>query len=102
MKCKDCDCCHLNSHTRWNPQKQCMHTVQVHECWGVREPFEIDDINRECTEYPEKREMKAECNVCSGDYNQWIQSFVYRVHYGNDVGVDKIDTHYCPNCGRKL
>lgn len=55
MKCKDCDCCHLVSYTRWNPKKQCMHEVQVYECFGVREPFEIINIDCECTEYPEKR-----------------------------------------------
>ena len=58
MKCKDCEACHLASYTRWNPHKQCMHEVKVYECWGVKEPFEIDDINQECTEYPELRDKK--------------------------------------------
>lgn len=57
MKCKDCDACHLVTRTRWNPQKQCMQEVQVYECWGVKETFEIKDINTECTEYPEKRKQ---------------------------------------------
>ena len=66
MKCRDCDACHMTSYTRWNPVKQCMHRVDVYECWGVREPFEIFDIDRECTEYIEKRDEKVdnEKNVC--------------------------------------
>ena len=102
MKCKECSACHLCSYIRWNPRKQCMGQVEVYECWGVKEPFEIIDINRECTEYPEKRDTKEECSVCSGDYNQQIHSYLFRYHYGGKFTSDKIDTHFCPNCGRKL
>ena len=102
MKCKECDACHLTFYTRWNKEKLCMNTVEVYECRGVKEPFEITDINRECTEYPEKRDMKVECGVCSADYDQQIYSYLYRYHYGDEYTIDKIDTHFCPNCGRKL
>ena len=37
-KCKDCDACHFVRKERY-------------ECWGVKEPFEIKDINQYCTEY---------------------------------------------------
>ena len=58
MKCKECDCCHSTTYTRWNAQKQCLQNVQIYECVGVKEPFEIPDINHECYEYPEKRAQK--------------------------------------------
>jgi hypothetical protein len=35
-----------------------MAEVRVYECWGVKDRFEIDDINQECTEYPELRDKK--------------------------------------------
>lgn len=102
MKCKECECCHLTSYTRWDSQKQCMRDVEVYECFGVKEPFEIADVNQVCSEYPERAEMQTECNICSGDYNQWLQSYIVRLHHGNEITAEEIQTHYCPNCGRKL
>jgi hypothetical protein len=29
------------------------------ECWGVKHPFEIKDVNLECIIYPEKRVQKV-------------------------------------------
>lgn len=55
MKCTDCPYCHEVPYRRWSALTQRFEDVYVFECWGVREPFEITDINRECTEYPEKR-----------------------------------------------
>ena len=52
MKCKDCKCCHEVVRKRWRNDD--WETVRIYECWGVREPFEIKDIEGECTEYPEK------------------------------------------------
>ena len=46
MKCKECDCCKKG----WFPSKP-----KDYVCTGVYEPFVINDINVECTEYPEKR-----------------------------------------------
>ena len=60
MKCKDCECCHLVARRRWDSEIQDFQDKPVYECWGVRESFEIMDINRECTEYLEKREKKVE------------------------------------------
>lgn len=47
MKCKDCYSCR-KGWFRSAPDK--------YVCIGVKEPFVIDDINVECTEYPENRE----------------------------------------------
>lgn len=45
MKCKECkSCCY-----GWFPSKP-----NKYVCIGVKEPFVIDDIDAECTEYPEK------------------------------------------------
>lgn len=50
MKCKDCDACQ-KGFFRSKPE--------AYVCTGVSEPFVIDDINVECTEYPEKNERIA-------------------------------------------
>lgn len=45
MKCKDCDSCRKGF---WESKPE------AYICIGVQEPFEIADVNNECTEYPEK------------------------------------------------
>ena len=45
MKCKDCDACH-NGYFKSKPDD--------YVCTGVCEPFVIKNIDKECTEYPEK------------------------------------------------
>lgn len=47
MKCKDCSACH-KGYFKSQPDK--------YVCTGVPEPFVIHDINRYCTEYPERHE----------------------------------------------
>lgn len=49
MKCKDCTSCTQVFYDE--AQTKCDYI-----CYGVKEPFVIDDINTECTEYPEKRD----------------------------------------------
>lgn len=46
MKCINCNCCH----------KDFFHYApDAYVCTGVKEPFIINDINAECTEYADKR-----------------------------------------------
>ena len=45
MKCKDCGSCMQGWFTS---------EPGAYVCIGVKEPFVINDINHECTEYPEK------------------------------------------------
>lgn len=45
MKCKNCDACKLGFFES-KPNE--------YVCIGVKNPFVIDDINHNCTEYPEK------------------------------------------------
>ena len=55
MKCIDCDCCHEEMRERWSYLTAEYKKEFKYYCWGVPEPFEIKDVNKECTEYPEKR-----------------------------------------------
>lgn len=70
MKCSECSACHKVTYTRWT--RDGVVQTDKYECWGVKEPFEITDVNRECTEYPEKRKK--------------------------NIHTDK----YCPCCGREF
>ena len=45
MKCKDCSACH-KGYFKSKPDD--------YVCTGVCEPFVIENIDKECTEYPEK------------------------------------------------
>lgn len=76
MKCRECSACHLISYRRWNSQKQEFENVPMYECWGVKESFEITDINRECTEYPEKR------NTTKGVGDKMIDWKIFRAGRG--------------------
>ena len=55
MKCKECNCCHEVILNRWSSDNQCWTTETVNQCWGVKEPFIISNIDQECTEYGHKR-----------------------------------------------
>lgn len=74
MKCKDCSAA-VKGFFACEPDK--------HVCIGVKEPFVIHDINKECTEYPEEKPID-------------LVKF-YRINgkdYGPYVGYDGI---YIPN-----
>lgn len=60
MKCKECNCCHEEALTRWSSVDRNYVTKYVHKCYGVKEPFIIENINVECTEYPEYRNKVVE------------------------------------------
>lgn len=57
MKCRQCNCCHEEKRTRWTYNGWATETVQM--CYGVKEPFVITDVNKECTEYPERRSLQV-------------------------------------------
>ena len=50
MKCIECDCCRKG----WFKSKP-----NDYVCIGVPEPFVIEDINVECTEYEDRRNKKV-------------------------------------------
>lgn len=60
MKCRNCKCCHEVVLSRWSNVDNAWVTEAVHKCYGVKEPFIINDIDVECTEYPEYREKTVE------------------------------------------
>lgn len=55
MKCKDCGSCEKG----WFPSRP-----YDYVCIGVKEPFVINDINKECTEYEDKRDITGIEYVC--------------------------------------
>jgi hypothetical protein len=63
MKCKECDCCHEIVLSKWSNAENCWVTENVYKCWGVAEPFVIDDINHECTEYGEYKNKTVMTNA---------------------------------------
>ncbi len=54
MKCKDCPC-NVKGFFQCEPD--------AYTCIGVKEPFIIENIDVECTEYPEMRETATMCSV---------------------------------------
>ena len=55
MQCIECSACTKVTRKRYIPGKVMPYDDVRYMCYGVSEPFEIKDINRECTEYPEKK-----------------------------------------------
>ena len=100
MKCKDCDCCRPG----WfksSPDK--------YVCIGVKEPFVIDDINNNCTEYPEKNMIR--CPHCNGSYYYEKYTTTTCVNcppiYKDGVHINphnnKVTTYcHCLNCGKEF
>jgi YgiT-type zinc finger domain-containing protein len=79
-----------------------MQDVDIYECFGVKEPFEIYDVNKECSEYPERRSEVIGCSVCGADYKNEIKCYSVKLHRGDSVLINDIPIQFCPNCGRKL
>jgi hypothetical protein len=93
MKCRDCDCCHKTEFTRWNAGKLKFDKIKVHQCYGVKEPFEIPDLNHECYAYPQKEV----CKFCDGGIYGDVFYFVKRCE--PEINIKKL---YCPVCGKEL
>jgi hypothetical protein len=58
MKCCECKSCCEVTRRRW-VRGEGFVDFKFTECWGVRHPFEIKDVNQECVAYPEKRAQKV-------------------------------------------
>lgn len=65
MKCRHCNCCHRG----WFPSRP-----DEYVCTGVKEPFVIENIDHDCTEYISKaEEINPEivrCPYCNESYYQ--------------------------------
>ena len=55
MKCRECNFCQEVIISRWSSDYECWIKENIYKCFGVKEPFVINNIDVECTEYPEKR-----------------------------------------------
>lgn len=98
MKCCDCNCCHKVEYTRWDQHKLKWVKITVYQCCGVKEPFELMDLDCECPAYPEKRE--TECVFCShgvGTLSMFVHQCLEKID--RDRSLDKL---YCPVCGKQL
>lgn len=111
MKCKNCDACHPVIRDVWNPDGY-WDLKTIYQCWGVQEPFEIADIDAECSEYPEKRDTEKD------DTSFFVKNEVktYMVHAMCECGGefetgDVIWTldmyppkfgHVCNKCGKTV
>lgn len=64
MKCIECDCCHEVMLFTWSSECNQFIDKKAYQCWGVKEPFVIDNIYKECSEYEYKRnKMKKEISA---------------------------------------
>ena len=102
MKCKDCSCCHSVVYKRYHEDLG-FRNVGVFECYGVKHPFEIEDINAECPAYPERRDIApSECPYCNK--NKFNGGFNVQVAHvsKNRINYKQIEPKFCPVCGRKL
>lgn len=61
MKCRECDSC-FKGYFASKPD--------AYVCIGVREPFVINDINCECTEYPEEKNEVTVMNTAE----MWLKA----------------------------
>lgn len=77
MKCRDCDCCHEVILSRWSSADGCWVTENIYQCWGVKEPFKISNINVECTEYEDR---KNKC-VKNASIEDAINHFKYGISH---------------------
>ena len=101
MKCRNCECCHKSVFKRWDSHNIRWADVEVHQCYGVSEPFEITNLDHECYAYPEKR-SKEGCKYCNGEYTDAIVSYNLYKNDKGDCNATPIDVNFCPNCGRKM
>ena len=93
MKCKDCSSCEKG----WFSSR-----TYDYVCIGVKYPFVIDDINAECTEYEDKRDMTAKEYVCKNFTKEemikkmCIDSCVAR--FGIETELSNICSGNCKEC----
>lgn len=60
-------------------------------------------INDKQNEYKSMiRSLSEECAVCSSNYHQEIITILRRYHSSDSESQKKIETRFCPSCGRVL
>lgn len=104
MKCKDCDCCRKG----WFQSKP-----DAYVCIGVKEPFVIDNIHGDCTEYSDKtisnKVKGVMCPHCDASYFQVLYQTTTCVYapsiYKDGELISKTPNTirlvcHCLNCGK--
>lgn len=89
MKCKDCKACKKGWFSS-DPDE--------YVCIGVKEPFAINDINAECTEYKDKRDMTAKEYVLKNFSKEEILDKIIFGYFGVCVEEFGIRTEYSHIC----
>ena len=104
MKCKECYACRKG----WFPSKP-----NDYVCTGVKEPFVIEDVNVDCTEYDEIRSMKSSiivvrtnADIVRSMDDQELAEFIAEGKYNNkDFDMDEVchkgmclDGETCAGC----
>lgn len=120
MKCRECECLHKVILSRWSGAENRFIDKQTYKCFGVKEPFVIDDINMECTEYPERKEKKISIEDAISHYKYGISHDIFiepvtsyakmavealEKQIPKNVisdGNDSDDWVYCPFCNELL
>ncbi len=86
MKCCECQACY-KGYFKSKPN--------AYVCIGTSEPFVIQDIEKECTEYNYKRDIAYTCVECGATFTKPKQ---YIETHGLDAGPYE-EWQACPYCG---
>ena len=88
MKCKDCTSCY-KGWFRSNPNE--------HICIAVKEPFVIDDINVECTEYPTKVKTYHRRGGSKKIYEDenWIIEIISETTFNPIIRISSFKDNHC-------
>ena len=106
MKCKDCGCCHKG----WFKSKP-----DEYVCTGVKVPFIISDIYRDCTEYSDRaasdKVERVTCPYCDESYYQELYStttcsYSPNIYKDGELISKSVNTTravcQCLNCGKSF
>ena len=91
MKCRDCPSCHRVVRTERD------RNIIKYMCWGVKEPFEINNINKDCTEYSEERSSPNTSELIEKlwehyeDYRQGRTQSLFNICLDCKQAADKLD-----------
>ncbi len=86
MRCRECSAC-VKGFYKCSPEE--------YVCTGVKYPFVIENIDTQCTEYPEKREIQ---NVLLGDEKCGICVLNNKIVFVKNGKVIELTKENTPDC----